>query len=120
MSQERLNKKLLSIDHDDDEEGYVPFSKYLENHTERIRKREADAIDAIGEALLMEIDHKNSIKDITKNKQIDYVISKTSKYSREYLLELDYNDVLDIFNEVKYENRSFWTKLGEFFNLTHH
>lgn len=120
MSQDRLNKKILSIDYDDDEKGYVPFSEYLENHTERIRKREADAIDAFGESLLSEIDHKNAIKDATKREQIDYIIKKTSKYSKEYLLELDYRDVLDIFNEVKYENRSFGVKLLEFFNLSHH
>lgn len=120
MSQEQPNKKILSIDHDDDEKGYVPFSEYLENHTKRVRKREADVIDALGESLLSEIDHKNAIKDAAKKEQINYIIKKTSKYSEEYLLELDYRDVLDIFNEVKYENRSFWVKLLEFFNLSHH
>lgn len=120
MSQEQPNKEILSIEHNDDEKGYVPFSEYLENHTERVRKREADAIDAMGESLLMEIDHKNTIKDAIKEKQIKYIVKKTSKYSGEYLLELDYRDVLDIFNEVRYENRSFWTKLKEKFNLTRH
>ena len=121
MSKKKFSKEILSIDfEDDDKVGYAPFNQFLENHTNRIRNTEADAITAMGESLLMEIDHKNSVKDVTKNEQIDYIVNKTSKYSREYLLELDYNDVIDIFNEVKAENKSFFTKLLEFFNLSHH
>jgi len=121
VSQERLNKEILSIDHDDDEKvSYEPFADFLADHTNRIKKRESNDIAEMGESLLSEIDHKQSIKNITKEKQIDYIVKNSSKYSYEYLLELDYRDVDDIFSETKEENKSFWVKLGEFFNLTHH
>ena len=120
MSNKKLNKEIISIDHDDDQENYEAFSQFLDDHTKRVKKREADVITTMGESLLNEIDHKNSIKDVTKKEQIDYIIKKSSKYSEEYLLELDYRDVTDIFNEIKYENRSFWTKFLEFFNQSRH
>lgn len=120
MSEKKFSKEILSIDFEDDEVGYVPFNQFLENHTKREKNKDVSAIMDTGESLLAEIDHKKGIKDVTKANQIGFIIKKTGKYSREYLLELDYNDVLDIYKEVKYETRSFWVKLLEFFNLSHH
>jgi hypothetical protein len=70
----------------------------------------------MGETLLSQIDHKKTIKDKEKMKLIKYIIKKSDKYNEQYLSDLDYNDVKDIFDEIKYENRSFFKKILEIFN----
>jgi hypothetical protein len=114
---EKLKYEELSIDHDDDEYNYNEFSQFLEEHTKRQKNKTASEIINMGEDFLSEIDHKKQIKQQEKKPYINYIIKKTNKYSEKYLLELDYNDVLDIYEEIKYQNRSIFRKFIEFFGL---
>lgn len=115
MSEKKPNKDLLSIGHVDDQENYEEFSDFLDSHTARQKHHIASEIEEIGEDCLKEIDHKKTVKEISQKKLIKYILKKSNKYSEEYLLDLDFNDVNDIHKELKYENRSFFRKLWEFF-----
>jgi hypothetical protein len=116
MSKKKFNKEALSIDYDDGEQqdDYDEFSNFLENHTERIKKNTASKILEMGEDFLNEIDHKKERKQKEKQPYIKYIIKKSNKYSQKYLLDLDFNDVVDIFYEIKNENKPFLKKFIEF------
>lgn len=114
MSKRKISNKELSIDHDDDYYNYDEFSQFLEDHTKRQKNKSASHIIEKGEDFLAEIDHKKKIKQQEKKPLIKYILKKSNKYSEKYLLDLDYNDVKDIYNEIKYKNRSFFKKLFEF------
>ena len=115
MKKKKLNKEILSIDHEDDADDYPEFNEFLNETTERTKKRDASEIFDMGDSFLSEIDHKKKQKHLESEPLIDYILSNTNKYSREYLNDLDHRDIQDIHSEVEYENRSFWVKLFEFF-----
>lgn len=117
MSQKKQTKRdLLSIDHEDDQKNYEEFDKFITDHTERRKRRTADEIFEMGETFLAEIDHKKILQEEEKQELIPYILSKTNKYSTQYLHELSFEDVQDIHAEIKYQNRSFFRKLIEFFS----
>ena len=110
-----MNKEILSIDHNDNnKEDFSEFTQFLEEHTERQKRKTASDIIEMGEDYLAEIDHKNEVKQEEKKPLIKYIRKKSNKYSEKYLLDLDYKDVVDIHQEVKYENRSIIKKFFEF------
>lgn len=110
----KLNKDVLSIGYDDDQESYDEFDKFLIEHTERQKNKAASEIFEMGEQFLSEIDHKKKIKEEEKRPLVKYIIKKSNKYSERYLLDLDFNDVKDIYDELKYENRSLLKRVMEF------
>jgi hypothetical protein len=114
MKPQKLNKKILSIDYDDDQNDYAKFSEFLEEVEYRDKKQKANEIINLGSVLLDEIEHKKKIKNEEKKPLIKYILSKTNKYSEKYLFELDYNDVNDIYLEIKKENRPIIIKIIDF------
>lgn len=90
--------------------------KLSKDHTEREKRKVAREIFDMGEAFLAEIEHKNDLKEREKRELIPYVLSKTNKYSEQYLNELSFEDVQQIHSELKFENRSIFRKLIEFFS----
>ena len=115
MKNKRIpNKSILSIDYDDDQKGYDDFNQFLNKHTERQKRKTASEIIEMGEQFLSEIDHKKKIKEEEKRPLVKYIIKKSNKYSERYLLDLDFNDVKDIYDELKYENRSLLKRVMEF------
>jgi len=115
MGKEKINNETDLVNHEDDNEvTYDEFSNFLEKHTKREKHKLATDFVEMGENYLAEIEHKKNIKQKEKKPLIKYIIKKTNKYSEKYLSELDYNDVFDIYKEVKYENRSFLKKFAEF------
>lgn len=114
MSKKKVSNKEISIDHEDDQSGYDEFSQFLEDHTERQKEKYASEIVNMGEDFLAEIDHKMKMRQEQKKPLIKYITKKSSKYSEKYLLDLDFRDVNDIYDEIKYENRSVIKKFFEF------
>lgn len=114
MSKKKLTKDILSIDHDDDCKNYDEFTQFLEDHTERQKNVAASEILEMGEDFLNEIEHKKNVKEEEKKPLIKYILKKSNKFSEKYLLDLDYNDVHDIYKEMKYQNRSIFKKFIEF------
>lgn len=112
----KITENVVSIDYDDDQKNYDEFSKFLENHTNRQKVNFASEIFNMGETYLNEIEHKDKINKKKKKNLIKYIMRKSSdKYREQYLLELSYQDILDIYNDIK--ERSFFRKIINFFNF---
>jgi hypothetical protein len=72
-------------------------------------------IETEGENLLKNIEKKRKQKNLKKKPLIDYIIKHSNNYDVDNLYEFDYNDVMDIYNDVKYYNRPWWIKMFELF-----
>lgn len=105
------DKKILSVDSDDEEVDYNAFSKYLEDDTERRKKKTAEDIRVAGDELLKEIGKKKMIQTAEKLKYIKY-ITKHSIHDSDDLLSYDINDVREIYNELRKVKES---KIKNFF-----
>ena len=55
----KVNKKVLSIDHDDDNENYDEFVEYIEEHTNRTKNFFHKQLLSAGDTLLIEKERKN-------------------------------------------------------------
>jgi uncharacterized protein YfkK (UPF0435 family) len=96
------DKKILSIDSDDDDKSYLAFSEYLEEDTERKKKLTAREIQEIADDLVLEIERKKRNQKLKSQKLIPYILKHSEeKYSEKELLGYSYNDVQDIYNEIK-------------------
>lgn len=114
-----LDKNILSIDSDDDNENYGAFSEYLENDTERKKNRAASEFEEIGEELLTEIEAKKTKQEIKKWEYILYILKHDDKtYSEKVLKSYSYGDVRMIYAELKKKNRPAIVKFFHFlFNI---
>lgn len=109
--------KILSIDADDDDMDVRLFYKFTEEHTERGKNKTADDIIEIGDSLLAEIEEKNKRKEKQKVVHINYILKHSDKCSFNELQSYSYEDVRDIYNEIK-NNRNVFGKAFRFiFNL---
>lgn len=113
------HKKILSIDFDDSNDGYDEFSKYLNDDTHRKKEKTAIQIEELGELCIGEIERKNKQKTEKSKKLIPYILKKCNgKYTEEELLSYSHEDVKDIYNEVKEENKPTIVKFFQFlFNM---
>jgi len=114
-----IDKNILSIDSDDDNKDYAAFSEYLEDDTKRKKNSTAHEIDEIAESLLKEIDRKNKNKAIKSNKLIPYILKHCDgKYDEVELKSYSFEDVQDIYNEIKSKNKPKIIKFFRFiFNI---
>jgi hypothetical protein len=105
-----IDEKILSIDSDDDNNDYEAFDEFLQNDTKRKKNRTVLEIEEMGKQYLKEIDKKKKQKELKKTKLIPYIINHSKgKYDIDDLDELNsysFEDVQDIYNQVKAENRS--------------
>jgi hypothetical protein len=110
-----IDKKILSVDFDDDDKNYEIFSEFLEDDTQRKKNLTAVQINETAESLLREIERKNLLRGKKKTKLIRY-IKKNSHYiySKEELNSYSFEDVMNIYNETKREKRSLITKIFQF------
>ena len=113
------DKNILSIDSDDDNENYQAFSEYLDEDTKRKKNRTANEFEEIGNHLLKEIERKNKEKKRRATKLIPYILKHCDgKYDKEELESYSYEDVQDIYNEIKIRKRPAIIKFFHFiFNL---
>jgi len=118
-----IDKKILSIDYDDDDDkDYQAFDEYLQEDTLRKKNGVISEIEQMGSQYLKEIDKKKKQKELKKTKLIPYIIKYSKgKYDNDYLDELNsysFEDIQDIYNQVKTENRSIIAKIFHFlFNI---
>jgi hypothetical protein len=113
------DKNILSIDSDDDNEDYLKFSEHLNDDTKRKKNHIANEIEEIGQQLLNEIDRKNKEKLQIVKKMIPYILKNCNgKYDEEELIGYSFNDVQDIYDEIKEQKRPIIVKFFRFiFNL---
>ena len=114
-----IDKNILSIDSDDDNNDYKAFSEYLEDDTRRRKNLTASEINQVADSLLKEIDKKNKNKTIKSNKLIPYILKRCDgKYGEEELKGYSFEDVQDIYNEIKIEKKPAIIKFFRFiFNI---
>ena len=114
-----LNKSIISIDSDDDGKDYKVFSEYLEDDTKRKKNLTAREIQGIADSLVKEIERKKRNQAIKSQKLIPYILRHCDeKYTSKELLGYTYNDLQDIYNELKVEKQSLISKIFRFiFNL---
>jgi len=114
-----LDKNILSIDSDDDNENYEAFNEYLINDTERKKGIAASEIEQIGEELLTEIEIKKTKQEIKKGEYILYILKHDDEiYSEKVLKSYSYEDVRMIYAELKKKNRPAIVKFFHFlFNI---
>lgn len=114
-----IDKKMLSIDSEDDNSDIVAFNEFLEQDTERRKLKTISDIEKIGEVLLNEIDKKNRKREIKKQKQIPYILKYSGdKYDIEELNAYSFDDVQQIFNETQKKESTIKKIFHFIFNLT--
>jgi hypothetical protein len=112
-----LDKKILSIDADDDGVDIKSFTKFSVDHTEREKNKIAKEFEEIGQDLLDEIEIKKAKQEILKCKYIIY-IAKHDKYTVYPKIETySFVDVKKIYDELRSKD-SMLKKIFRFiFNL---
>lgn len=109
-----MDKSILRIDHDDDDENYIAFQQFVENNTHHQKKRFLMEIEEHGDEYLKTIKRNKKLRKQKITKEIDYILSKTGEFTLEELNAYDESDVLDIYKKLKIENRPLISKMFHF------
>jgi hypothetical protein len=117
-----IDKKILSIDYNDDDKDITAFNEYLETDTVRKKNQTISEIEKMGNFYLKEINKKKKQTELKKTKLIPYIIKHSKgKYDVDDIEELNsysFEDIQDIYNQIKKENRSTISKYLHFlFNI---
>ena len=114
-----VDKNILSIDSEDDNKDYEAFSEYLKEDTTRKKNLTSKEINEVAENLLQEIERKKRNQTLKSQKLIPYILKHCDKkYTKEELTGYSYNDVQDIYNEIKSMKQSSIKKFLSFiFNI---
>jgi len=114
-----VDKKILSIDYDDDDKNVVEFSEFLQEDTERKKKQAAAMFNELGDTLVKSIEKKKKVEKLKAEKLIPYILKHTDGfYDKDELTSYSFKDVEAIYNSVKQEHSPFFVKFFRFiFNL---
>lgn len=114
-----LDRKILSIDSDDDNKNYQAFDEFLQEDTKHRKNAMSSEIEEMGSQYLKEIDRKKRNKELKKSKLIPYILLHSSNlYDIDELNSYSFEDVQMIYNQIRKENRSFVSKFFHFlFNI---
>jgi hypothetical protein len=104
---------------DDELIDYVSLSKHLKEDTDRKKKRALDEFEAMGERYLEEIEKKKKNKELKQVKLIPFILRHRSDiYSKKELISYCFEDVQNIYDEIKKEKKPFFRKFFHFiFNI---
>lgn len=113
------DKRILSIDNDDDNKDYQAFDEFLQDDTKRQKNAMSLEIEQFGSQYLKEIDRKKRNKELKKSKLIPYILLHSNGvYDEEELNSYSFEDVQTIYNQIRKENRSIVSKILHFiFNI---
>jgi hypothetical protein len=113
------DKNILSIDYNDDDKDYQSFDAFLQDDTNRKKNKAITEIEQSGELLLKEIDRKKKEKELKAKKLIPYILKNCNyKYDEETLYSYSFEDVKDIYDQIKAEKTPFIVKIFRFlFNI---
>jgi len=114
-----INREEFKIEpEEDDGVSAISLAKHLEEDAERKKKAVANEFELLGDEFLKEIDKKKKRKGSKKAQLIPYILKhRSDDYDEEELMSYSYEDVLEIYNEVK-EKKSFFIKIIHFlFNI---
>lgn len=115
-----LDKKILSVDSDDEDIDIKSFSHFLQDDTKRNKAKIANEFQEIGEDLLAEIEAKKIKQNIQKKKYIRYIL-KHDKGTREFTLKLlesySFNDIKNLYDNLKSKQTGLSKILRFIFNV---
>ena len=112
-----LDKKILSVDADDDDGVDIKsFTIFSEENTKRNKNVVANQFIEIGEDLLTEVEEKNRRKEREKKKYVRYIIRHSKKHTKSQLISYSLEDVKDIYKEIR-EKRPLRKAFHFIFNL---
>ena len=104
---------------DDELVDYVSLSKHLKDDTDRKKKQLSTEFDAMGSQYLQEIERKNKNKELIQLKLIPYILRhRGSIHDKDELMSYSFEDVQDIYDEIKKEKKPGLLKFFHFiFNI---
>lgn len=116
-----VNDDILDNDIFDDDEliDYVSLNKHLKEDTERKKKLISNEFEELGNRYLREIELKNEKKKLKIVKLIPYILKHRGDiYDKDELMSYSFEDVQDIYNEIKIEKKPAIIKFLHFiFNI---
>lgn len=110
---------ILSVEDNDDLIEYVSLSKHLKEDTDRKKKLTQQEFEEMGDRYLQEIERKNKNKELKQVKLIPYILKHRSDiYEKNELMSYSFEDVQDIYDEIKKEKKPAIIKFFHFiFNI---
>lgn len=115
-----INREEFKIEPDEDDGiDALVLSQHLEEDTKRKQNQLKAEFEEMGEHYLKEIEKKKKYKGIKSANLIPYILKYCDgKFDEEELLSYSYEDVEDIYNEIKAQRRPGIIKFIRFvFNL---
>lgn len=118
-----IDREKFKIEPDkDDGMSVLSLAKHLEEDSERKKNKTVSEFEEMGSRYLKEIDRKKKTKGSKKAKLIPYILKhRGDSYDKEELMSYSFDDVQDIYDEIKAykkENKPFIIKFFHFlFNL---
>lgn len=111
------DKKILPLD--DELIDYLSLSKYLKEDTDRKKKQTSLEFEEMGNKYLQEIERKNKNKELKQLKLIPYILKHCGDtYDKDELMSYSFEDVQNIYNEIKAEKKPTIIKFFHFlFNI---
>lgn len=109
--------EILSLD--DDLASYVSLNKHLKEDTDRKKKLISNEFEEMGGRYLQEIERKTKHRKLKTVKLIPYILKHRGNiHNEKELMSYSFEDVQDIYNEIKIEKRPAIIKFLHFvFNI---
>lgn len=104
---------------DDDLIDYISLNKHLKEDADRKKQQLSLEFEERGDKYLQEIERKQKNKELKQLTLIPYILKHRSDiYNEEELISYSFEDVQDIYDEVRKENKPFIIKIFHFlFNI---
>lgn len=110
------NQKQQHHQNNDNSLSLNDFIGLQEKNTDSVKNLFAQEIINNGGNHLAEISRKKELENTKKKPLIEYILSKSDKYTEEQLYTYEYKDIEMIHSEIKERNRSFLGKIFKFIN----
>lgn len=104
---------------DDELIDYISLTKHLKEDTDRKKKQTFEEFEKMGEQYLEEIERKKMKKELKQLELVPYILKHCdNRYNEKELLLYSFEDIQNIYNEIKNERKSLITKFFHFiFNI---
>lgn len=106
-----MDDKIIPDFHEDEGVDLDTLNSHINDDIYRKKNVMASEIMDKGQEYIDEIDRKNKKRNLIKKKYIPYVLKHCDEYTEKELYEYSYKDVIEIYNEVKVENRPLFLKI---------
>jgi hypothetical protein len=113
-----IDKKKFKVEPDEDDGMTVlSLAKHLEDDTKRKKNQTAKEFEELGDDYLKEIERKKHVQKLRQTKLIPYILKHRGDiYDKEELLSYSFEDIQEIYDEIKTEKRSWIIKLFQLFS----